>query len=384
MSRVAVLLLLLPVLVLTAGATSTHDDDDDAAAGDERALCFAAGRNVTHAAAWRACTLDREDSAFGSYVHWAAVGAGVDGTALRADTVAGSVRAGTLWVPPFAWVAYLAGRAECTSFVPSVDLAAGFVAASYLKLEELDADTGAVVATVDLGSAGWTDMELLPEGTTSIATSTASGSSEGPCGGGGGSAAHLRAARTRYKGRGAQCTLTVVVGGAAGVVRYGAVPVSPTTLAAVLDVRGHAYARAANRLRLVLAVAGAAGADCAGTVLAGATGRGRERVYSAAAPHAHVDGRRARADVSPLYEGASNNSVFDSALRSVFGAAFTLRLQHVVFPPGAQHIVYSPVLGYGDTVVFAEDAATHTAPHSILVLLLVVVSVVVSAIGSRF
>lgn len=377
--RSAVCLLLVVLLVVAVAGAWTEDG--------EGALCFAAGRNLSRGTAWRACSLDREDSAFGSYVHWAAVRAARGGGTVSADTVAGSVRAGSLWVPPFAWVAHLAGRAECTSFVPSVDFAAGFVAASYLKLEEIDAATGAVVATVDLGSAGWTDMEILTsddgddndDESTDISTEGKQQQQQQQqrCGETTEASAHLRAARTRYKGRGVQCTLTVVVSAAAGVVEYGAVPVSPTTLAAVLDVRGYAYASPANRLRLVAAVAGAAGADCAGPVLASASGPDTAAVYSAPRARVLADGRPARAEVSSLYAGASNSSVFDSALRAVFGPAFTLRLQNVVFPPGAQHIVYSPVLGYGDPdFIFQEDSAGSVHPSFSLLVFLVVFFVV--------
>ena len=331
---------------------SPSNNASSSSTADQSALRYQTGRNLTNRLVWRTSTLEKEDSVFGSYALWLSAEACVGAHDVSLNTLVGSVRAGTLHAPPFAWVALRNGRAEHTSFTPTAELASAFIGMSFVRLEEVDSE-GRVVNTVDFGLSQWTDMEVL----MSASERGSEGEEEDKT-------RYLSVARTRYKGRDANCTLTIAASSISGVLAYGGAPVSPNTLETILDISGYQYRSSKNFLRLVIAMVSSQSVDTTGTVMSLAVGGLHSNLYSAVAPSALVDGKERPVAVSSLYSGTFSNSVFKSIIHNVYGTSFAARLQNIDFPAGAQHIVYDPVLGYGSSVIYdgPGSAALRLSP----------------------
>jgi len=233
-----------------------------------------------------------------------------------------------------------------------VKAAAGYIGTAYLRLEE-HAPNGTLVATKSLKWAllngfSWRASDQQQTGGLNYVVYNATDSASD-----------------------VKVSISYLVSEVAGILN-GDIPIVPRSLEAVISITGYPYADPSNTLSLVIGVGyGGANLTASGRTVRSAG----SDVYFSLSDQVTVAGQKQGVQISG-YETAdvdaqTGNSDFLSQLQGKYSGSYSFNLVKVTFPAGADHIVYDPSAGNGQSVL---DNAAGTLVASVAVLMVALVA----------
>jgi len=265
-----------------------------------------------------------------------------DHTELDTDVIWGSIYTRT-GAYPISWLGYFSADANVTKEVPhdnvswsdfDVEYSTGFIASSFLKLEEVDHE-GDVVNTVDFRNLFLTYDE---EASEEMSNATA------------GIWAFVVNARPIFNE--VKIQLQYVVTETAGELDLiDGIPIVPKSLESIILINDYPYEDQRNSLVLSVATACPEGYwDSNNNYVSGA---GESRVFFHIATSALVDGEVRTVVVkdksSEEIERTIGLSLWNQ-IRRKYQIGATAQVVKIQFPAGANAIVYDPTIGSGDSL----------------------------------
>jgi len=250
---------------------------------------------------------------------------------------------------PTAWLAYAEWGIYNDSNQIDVNGAKGYVANTYLAMEE-NAPNGTLVRRQSL-KEGW--------GSTGIQWDTANSGVSGEL--------KYVSFNGGIKGQSWVIALTFVVSDVVGVIDLADATVTPKSLESIVSISNWPYQDVENTLTLVMAVA-TGEAHVKGKIVT--SGSDASKVYFSLASQATVQGSKQDVTVSAFSSGEFSSTIdsnCEAQLKAVYGSKSQVQLVHVTFPAGAADILYDPTLGAGE--VAADNASSSNAANVAMVVL---------------
>jgi len=150
----------------------------------------------------------------------------------------------------------------------------------------------------------------------------------------------------------------------AGILKYAANPVSPSSMEMILDVRDFPLKDDKNHVRLDIALITAVGE---GELKGNASIKKveGEDVYAGVSAQFVSNNGIYDADVSVVSDLNGVDTLAKATFSAIFGANFTGKIAHVDFPEGARFFTYDPAVGAGANVYEAvpPDVSLSSAPE---------------------
>jgi len=281
--------------------------------------------------------------------------------------------------PPSSYIAFFnnsaswSGDSANAPYSGDVSGAAGYVATSYTKLEEVNS-SGFVFQTIDLGSLSWS---LNPIGPVPLQDGLAYAVFTG----------------TKTGVANFSVKFVFVIADRSGVLPSGVI-MTPQTVETILEIYQFPYTNTANSVRLTLVVAAASVNYTANGTYTHLDeyhrwryGNNQGAVYADFALSSINDDQTKSVTIQTCGGGITdlNNTYLQLQLQAIVQSSIQVLVQQITFAPGATNITYDPTVGAGSgPVVSSADSSLSAGAKAGIAIGVVIFFMIILFIGYRF